>query len=78
MKMLITAAMAALLAGCAANGEPLTLDQIVPVTVQPDNFCQVSRKVTWSTSDTQETIDQARRHNAKVDRLCGRKHVASS
>jgi len=72
VKNFIIAALAALaLAGCAANGKDLDLN-LVPVTLEPDNFCQVSKKVRWSVDDTPETIDQARRHNAKVDRLCGK------
>lgn len=72
MKQIIIAAFAALaLAGCAANGKNLDLN-LVPVSLEPDNFCQVSRKVRWSTTDSTETIDQIRRHNAKVDRLCGK------
>lgn len=71
MKYLALALTAVVLAGCAANGKDLDLDALMPVTVQPDNTCATMRKVRWSVNDTQETIDQARRLNARWDRLCG-------
>jgi len=70
VKQIIIAALAAMaLAGCAANGKDLDLN-FAPISIEPDNFCQVSKKVRWSVNDTPETIDQARRLNAKHDRLC--------
>ena len=73
MKQIIIAAFAALaLAGCAANGKDLDLN-LIPISLEPDNFCQVSKKVRWSVNDTPETIDQARKLNARWDRLCGQK-----
>jgi len=72
VKSIIIAVLAALaLAGCAANGKDLDLN-FVPVSLEPDNYCQIAKKVRWSVNDTPETIDQARRHNAKVDRLCSK------
>lgn len=56
---------AVLLAGCdTLPTEP------PPVNIVSDNFCAVARKVTWDVTDTRETIDEARRHNSRVDKLC--------
>lgn len=57
---------AVLLAGCAADGSPLP----APVNIVSDNYCAVSRKVSWDVDDTRQTIDEARRHNARIDKLC--------
>lgn len=56
----------ALLAGCAADGAPLP----PPVNIVSDNYCAVSRKVSWDVDDTRQTIDEARRHNSRIDKLC--------
>lgn len=57
---------AVLMAGCAADGGPLP----APVNIVSDNYCAVSKKVSWDVDDTRETIDEARRHNARIDKLC--------
>lgn len=70
MKTVTIAAVAALaLAGCSADGKSLDLS-LAPVTLEQDNTCSTMRKVRWSVDDTPETIDDARRHNARIDRLC--------
>lgn len=80
MKQLLAIIVAALaLAGCSAKDVKLPDWNWAPVSLEQDNFCAVSRKITWEVNDTAETITQARRHNAKVDRLCGKpKQVAST
>jgi hypothetical protein len=78
MKHLAIAVAAALaLAGCSGKDMKLPDWNWAAVSLEQDNFCAVSRKVTWSVNDTPDTIHQARTHNAKWDRLCG-KQVASS
>lgn len=68
MKQIITtAALALLLAGCAANSKDFDW---APVTFEQDNYCAIARKRTWSLGDTQQTITEARRENAKFDRIC--------
>ena len=53
------------LAGCATGG-PVPAQ----VNIVSDTYCSVARKVTWDVNDTRETIDEARRHNSRVDKLC--------
>lgn len=66
MKPIILLLVAAVLAGCdTLPAEPPS------VNIVSDNFCAVAKKVTWSVTDTWQTIDEARRHNARVDKLCG-------
>ena len=54
-------------AGCATQAPPAV------TVLQPDNFCAIAGKITWSTADTRETITQVSRENAKHDRICGPK-----
>lgn len=57
------AILAVSLAGCAK--EP----PVVQVT--SDTFCKAAKKRTWSVDDTPETIQEAVKHNAGIDRACG-------
>lgn len=34
------------------------------VSVETDLFCQIAKPITWSSKDTDETIRQAKAHNA--------------
>ena len=61
MKWLSLAILGAFLSGCATP----------PVAVKGDTYCGIARRITWSVSDTRETIDQVRRSNAKHRRVCG-------
>lgn len=36
-------------------------------------FCASARSITWSSSDTDQTIKEVKAHNAVVARLCGKK-----
>lgn len=66
-------AVALALSGCAA-GDKIDLPKwdFAPVTLDQDNTCSTMRKVSWSVNDTPETIQSARKHNARYDRLCGK------
>ena len=59
------ALLAALVAGCATPQ--------APVQVVANNYCEIAtkQKRTWSVNDTPESIAEAVRHNAGVDRACG-------
>jgi hypothetical protein len=57
------------LAGCAPG------DVVNKVDVVGDSFCRVAKKIDWSIDDTQLTVDQVRRHNARVD-SCREKAVS--
>lgn len=55
-----------LLTGCESSaGAPLPA-----VIVKGDTYCDVTRKIVWSRSDTPDTVMQIIAHNAKFDRLC--------
>jgi hypothetical protein len=41
-----------------------------PVQVVADSYCLGVKKRTWSINDTQETIDEAIRINAGIDKAC--------
>lgn len=36
-----------------------------------DTFCRISRPISWSQSDTDQTIREVKAHNAVGVRLCG-------
>jgi len=61
----LAAIVAASLGGCAGSAPP------PPVNVVSDTFCQAAKKRTWSVDDTPESIQEAVRHNAGIDRACG-------
>lgn len=65
-RLLVIVAAALALGGCETVPE-LNMLQAQIVT---DNFCVVSRKVSWDVTDTWQTIDEARRHNERIDKLC--------
>ena len=48
-----------------------------PIEFTSSDYCEIARKRTWSVDDTQASIDEARRENAKWDRLCGPKAKVS-
>jgi PBP1b-binding outer membrane lipoprotein LpoB len=60
------AAIALMLGGCAVGSA-------TPVQVVADSYCLAAKKRTWSVNDTQETIDEAIRINAGIDKACPRK-----
>lgn len=41
-----------------------------PVNIVAHDYCKIASKVSWSTRDTQKTIQSVRRENAKWDRRC--------
>lgn len=56
--------MAVILSGCATTK---------PVVVRGDNYCRLTRQISWVPADTRMTIDQIRVHNTKRARVCGRR-----
>ena len=68
-RSIILALFTVVLAGCATAP--------VPIAVVSDSFCQASRKVTWHTDDTAETIQQIEQHNRSIDRACRKQRIAS-
>lgn len=60
-----------LMLGACADKVP-----VQPVTVTSDSFCKIAEKQSWSVNDTLESIDKARRANAKIDRLCQSKETS--
>lgn len=62
---------------CIALGLPACSSVEPPapivVTTVVDNSCKVFKRVSWSVSDTPETATEVRQHNARFDRLCGKK-----
>ena len=67
--ILTVTAISYMLAGCAATPPP--------VLVVADSFCQAAKKRTWSVDDTVESINDAVRYNAGIDRACGIKTPSS-
>jgi hypothetical protein len=63
--------MLGLMLGCGmlATGCATTTDT---VAIEPgaDTFCRIARPITWSVSDTDQTIREVKEHNAAYDRLC--------
>ncbi len=41
------------------------------LNIVADNYCAIAKKRTWSVNDTWQSIEEARRENAKIDKLCG-------
>lgn len=80
MNRFIAIAAAVALSGCStADLDTITSSiPLQPVNVVSDSFCVVSRKVSWSVTDTWQTIDDARRHNERIDKLCGSETPAKS
>lgn len=50
--------------GCASSSSP-------PVQVVADSFCLAAKKRSWSVDDTPESIAEAMKINAGIDRACG-------
>ena len=65
MRILVIAAMSVVFAGCAEGPKPE-----VKVNVVGDSYCKIGEKWKWDVKDTKPTIAQARRVNAKYDRIC--------
>jgi PBP1b-binding outer membrane lipoprotein LpoB len=63
MRLAAIAAIALMLGGCAVGSAN-------KVEVVADSFCLGAKKRTWSVNDTQETIDEAIRINAGIDKAC--------
>lgn len=65
-----------MLAGCAKEPAPAPLVKAATVSVTVSDFCEIMRrlsptgKVSWSLTDTAETITQIRRINAAFDKRC--------
>ncbi len=51
-----------MLGGCASSQ--------VPVQVVANSYCMAAKKRSWSVNDTQESIDEAIRVNAGIDKAC--------
>jgi hypothetical protein len=52
--------------GCMSSKEP-------EIKVVADSYCLAARKRTWSVDDTPESIAEAMKINAGIDRACGRR-----
>lgn len=48
----------------------LTACVTTTASVAPTSFCQVAKPIYWSAKDTDETIGQAKSHNAAWKALC--------
>lgn len=70
MRILLVAAVVPLLLG---NQGGCGMSQQPEIKVVADSYCLAAKKRTWSVNDTQESIDEAIRINAGIDRACGRK-----
>lgn len=46
-----------------------TTGSVAPI--EPNTFCLLAQPIRWSQSDTDETIRQAKEHNAVGKRVCG-------
>lgn len=66
---LLVLAATLLLPGCSST------ETVNKVDVTSNTFCKVAKKIEWSIDDTQLTVDQVRRHNARVD-SCREKAVS--
>lgn len=70
MRIVIVAAIVPLLlgnqGGCGTTAQP-------EIKVVADTFCMSAKKRTWSVDDTPESINEAIRINAGIDKACGRK-----
>ena len=62
---------ALVLGGCSST------ETVNKISVTSDSFCRVAKKITFSIDDTQLTVDQVRRHNARVD-TCAKEAKAVS
>lgn len=65
MRKIAAVAIALTLGGCSPPE--------APVQVVADSYCLGVKKRTWSINDTQETIDEAIRINAGIDKACPQK-----
>ena len=64
---------AAILAGCATEASvPIQGVQIVA-----HDLCKISKKLTWDTADTRQTIREVRQHNARWDSRCSKSKPSS-
>lgn len=48
----------------------LTACATTTASVAPASFCQIAKPIYWSAEDTDETIRQAKSHNAAWKALC--------
>lgn len=60
---LALAVIGCLLAGCATPNQQ--------INVVSDSFCLAAKKRTWSVDDTPESISEAVKINAGIDKACG-------
>lgn len=75
LSIILTAVMTLGLGAC----ETMQAAKERPIEFTSSDFCLINpEKRKWSIDDTRETIDDARRFNAKWDRLCLNKQVATS
>lgn len=83
MKLIAILCLAAALAGCE-SGKAADVP-VQPVTIKGDSFCDVmkgtlppSGKPTWDIVDSKETIRDARKVGAAVDKKCASKPIPPS
>lgn len=69
-RLAAAAVIAGSLGGCANK-------DVQTVTVVADTFCMSAKKRTWSVNDTPETIQEAIKQNAGIDRACGKAKTVS-
>lgn len=65
-RALCAVACTAAFAGCGTPGP-------APIVVVADTLCITAKKRTWSIDDTPQTIQEAVRYNAGIDRACNGK-----
>jgi hypothetical protein len=59
MKTMLVIVMGLMLTACSTP-------QATTVAVTASTFCKVATYIDWSMDDTEETVNQVRRHNARV------------
>tara|TARA_S200002703_G_scaffold31933_1_gene27912 strand:- start:223 stop:441 length:219 start_codon:yes stop_codon:yes gene_type:complete len=64
---------ALVVAGCDTAPKPN-----VNVKIAGDSYCKIGEKWRWDIKDTKPTIAQARRVNAKYDRICNSRKKTKS
>lgn len=66
-RLIAIAAVALSLGGCETVPD---VEEMLKAQIVTDNFCIISRKMSWDVADTWQTIDEARRVNERIDANC--------
>lgn len=73
MRLIVLMMVALVVAGCDTAPKPK-----VKVKIVGDSYCKIGEKWKWDIKDTKPTIAQARRVNAKYDRICNSRKKTKS